>query len=42
MDVKHLLNYLSENDAVTDEEIIQEIIDTLVDDDHDLDNNSIL
>ena len=44
-DVKHFLNYPSENDAVmespTDEEIIQEIIYKIVDDDHDLDDSCV-
>ena len=46
MDIKHFLNYPSENDAMmessTDKEIIQWIMDTPADGDHDLDNTCIL
>ena len=46
MDVEHLFNYPSKNDAVmessTDEEIIQGIMDTPADDDHDLDDSCVL
>ena len=45
MDVEYLLNYSSENDAMIeshiDEEIIQGIMDTPADDDYDPDDNCV-